>query len=188
MLIFEVILLFLLAGVALTLLAPLLGVPWPALLAVAGTGLAFIPSVPVIPLDPALALALFFSPVLLNAAYDTSPRALRENWRPVGALVVVAVVLTVGAVAVVARQIVPAMPWAAAIALGAIVAPPDAAAATSVLAQVRLPRRLVLILEGESLLNDASVLLIYEAAVQAAYGGVSIWTAPELALAPRAGS
>lgn len=187
MAIFEVILLFLLAGVALTLLAPRLGLPWPAVLAVAGTGLAFIPGVPMMPLDPALALALFFSPVLLDAAYDTSPQALRENWRPVGSLVVVAVVITVAAVALVARAFVPDMPWAAAIALGAIVAPPDAAAATSVLQQVRLPRRLVLILEGESLLNDASVLLIYQAAVQAVSGGVTAWTLPLLALGAMAG-
>ena len=187
MLIFEVILLFLLAGVALSLLAPVLGIPWPTLLALAGTGLAFVPGVPAITLDPDLALTLFFAPVLLDAAYDTSPRVLRENWKPVSSLAVVAVLLTIAAVAVVARTIVPTMPWAAAIALGAIVAPPDAAAATSVLRQVRLPRRLVLILEGESLLNDATVLLIFAASVRAASGGVTIWTLPLLAVAAAGG-
>ena len=176
MLTFEIVLCLLVAGVGLTMLAPRLGLPWPAVLALAGTGLAFIPGVPAVPLDPDLALALFLAPVLLDAAYDTSPHALLKNWRPVGSLVIVAVLLTVGVVAAVARAIVPDMPWAAAIALGAIVAPPDAAAATSVLDQVRLPRRLVLILEGESLLNDACVLLIYRAALDAVHGDVTFWT------------
>ncbi len=182
MLIFEMVLLLLLTGVALTLIAPIFRLPWPAVLALAGTGLAFIPGVPPIPLDPKLALALFFAPVLLNAAYDTSPRSLRDNWRPVGSLVIVAALLTVAGVALVARWIVPELPWAAAIALGAIVAPPDAAAATAVLEQVRLPQRIVLILEGESLLNDATVLLIFEGALQAVAGGVTGWTFPLLAL------
>lgn len=184
---FEIVLFFLLAGVALTLLAPRLGLPWPAVLALAGTGLAFIPGVPSVRLDPDLVLALFFAPVLLDSAYDTSPRALRENWKPVSGLVLIAVVLTVAAVAVVARAIVPDLPWAAAIALGAIVAPPDAAAASAILQQVRLPQRLVLVLEGESLLNDASALLIYGAAVQAVYGGVTLWTFPLLLLAAMGG-
>lgn len=182
MLTFEIILCLLVGGVVLTMLAPKVGLPWPAVLALAGTGLAFVPGVPKLPLDPDLALALFFAPVLLDAAYDTSPRALLKNWRPVGSLVIVAVLLTVGVVALIARTIIPEMPWAAAIALGAIVAPPDAAAATSVLQQVRLPQRLVLILEGESLLNDASVLLIYRVALDAVHGDVTVWTFPILVL------
>ncbi len=79
------------------------------------------------------------------------------------------------------------MPWAAAVALGAIVAPPDAAAAGAVLKQVRLPHRLVVILEGESLLNDASALLIYRFAVGAAAGGITVWALPVLALASLGG-
>ena len=176
MLTFEIVLMLLVAGVALTMVAPRLGLPWPAVLALAGTGLAFIPGVPPVPLDPDLALALFFAPVLLDAAYDTSPRALMQNWRPVGGLVVVAVLLTVAVVALLARAVFPGMPWSAAIVLGAIVAPPDAAAATAVLRQIRLPPRLVLILEGESLLNDASVLLIYRAAIDAAHGQTTLQT------------
>jgi monovalent cation/hydrogen antiporter len=113
--------------------------------------------------------------VLLDAAYDASPRDLRDNWAPVTGLVVVAVGLTTIAVAVVARALMPAMPWAPAIALGAIVAPPDAAAATAVLRQLRPPHRILTILEGESLLNDASALLIYRLAVGAVVaGGFSI--------------
>jgi CPA1 family monovalent cation:H+ antiporter len=105
--------------------------------------------------------------VLLDAAYDASPRDLRDNWAPVTGLVVFAVAFTTIAVALVARALMPGLPWAPAIALGAVVAPPDAAAATAVLRQLRLPHRLRTILEGESLLNDASALLIYRVAVGA---------------------
>src|SRR5262249_38724843 len=108
------------------------------------------------------------APVLLDAAFDTSLRELRENWLPVSALVFFAVATTTAAVAVVARWMVPDLSWSAAIALGAIVAPPDAAAAVAIVRQVNLPYRLQKILEGESLLNDASALLIYRVAVGAA--------------------
>jgi CPA1 family monovalent cation:H+ antiporter len=143
-------------------------------MALGGAVLAFIPGAPRIVLDPELALALFVAPVLLDAAYDTSPRDLRDNWLPLASLVLVAVCLTTAAVAIVARALT-GMPWAAAIALGAIVAPPDAAAATAVLRQVRLPHRIVTILEGESLLNDASALLIYRIAVVAVTAGSISW-------------
>ena len=108
--------------------------------------------------------------MLLDAAYDTSPRDLRANWRPVVSLVLFCVVVTVAAVAIVARVMVPDMPWAAAIALGAIVAPPDATAATSILRLIAPPHRILVVLEGESLLNDASALLIYRVAVGIAMG------------------
>jgi CPA1 family monovalent cation:H+ antiporter len=113
---------------------------------------------------------------LLDAAFDSSPRDLKHNWRPVASLALIAVGLTVAAVAWVAHWMEPALPWAAAVALGAIVAPPDAAAATAVLKQLRLPHRLLVILEGESLFNDASALLIYRmAVVSASAGAVSGW-------------
>jgi CPA1 family monovalent cation:H+ antiporter len=145
-----------------------MGVPYQTLLALAGAAAAFVPGTPAITLEPELALALFVAPVLLDAAFDASPRDLRDNWLPIAALAIVAVGLTV---AVVARLLVPDLPWAAAVALGAIVAPPDASAATTVLNQVRPPHRLLVILEGESLLNDATALLIYRFAVGAAAGG-----------------
>src|SRR6185369_11924163 len=142
---FEWIILILLGSVLLSVLARHIGAPYPALLALGGVVLAFIPGAPRIVLEPELALALFVAPVLLDAAYDTSPRDLKDNWLPVTCLVLVAVGLTTGAVAIVARGLT-GMPWAAAIALGAIVAPPDAAAATAVLRQVNLPHRIVTIL------------------------------------------
>jgi CPA1 family monovalent cation:H+ antiporter len=116
---------------------------------------------------PELALALFVAPVLLDAAFDASPRDLKDNWAPVIGLVVFAVGLTTIAVAWVTRALMPDIPWAAAVTLGAVVAPPDAAAATAVLRQLRPPHRILTILEGESLLNDASALLIYRLAVGA---------------------
>jgi Na+/H+ antiporter len=187
MAVFELVLALLLGGVGLVLLSPRLRVPWPALLALAGAALALLPGIPTVRLDPALALALFVSPVLLDAGYDASPRDLQDNWAPVGSLVLIAVGLTVAAVAIIARFLMPDMPWAAAVALGAIVAPPDAASATAVLREVRLPHRLHVILEGESLLNDAAALLVYRFAVGAAAGGITLWTGPELLLAAGGG-
>jgi monovalent cation/hydrogen antiporter len=165
---FEWIIGLLLGAVVLSTLARQIKVPYPTFLAIGGVLLAFVPSGPSWTLEPDLALALFVAPVLLDAAYDTSLRDLRNNWLPVSTLVFLAVGVTIAVVAVLAHWLVPDMPWAAAIALGAIVAPPDAAAATAILRQVNLPYRILKILEGESLLNDASALLIYRVAVGAA--------------------
>jgi CPA1 family monovalent cation:H+ antiporter len=169
--VFEWIIALLLGAALLSTLARKLGAPYPTFLALGGVLLAFIPGSPTWTLDPHLALTLFVAPVLLDAAYDTSLRDLRRNWRPVAGLVIAAVGTTVAAVAVTAKWLVPEMPWPVAIALGAIVAPPDAAAATAVMRQVRLPHRLLKILEGESLLNDASALLVYRLAIMAAMAG-----------------
>jgi CPA1 family monovalent cation:H+ antiporter len=165
---FEWIIALLLGAVALSALARRIEVPYPTFLAVGGVLLAFVPSGPSWTLEPSLALALFVAPVLLDAAYDTSLRDLRAHWVPVSVLVFLVVGVTTAVVAVLAHWLVPAMPWSAAIALGAIVAPPDAAAATAILRQVNLPHRVLKVLEGESLLNDASALLIYRVAVGAA--------------------
>jgi len=135
--VFEVVIALLLGGAALAALARRFGAPYPALVAFAGAALALVPGAPTIVLDPELALALFVAPVLVDAAFDSSPRDLRVNWRAVTSLALGAVALTIAIVAVVVRQLVPDMPWAAAVALGAIVAPPDAAAATAVLKQLR---------------------------------------------------
>jgi monovalent cation/hydrogen antiporter len=171
MVVFELVIGLLFVGALLSILARRVNVPYPALLALAGAGFALVPDVPSVVLDPELALTLFVAPVLLDAAFDSSPRDLRENWRQITGLALLAVGFTVAAVAVVARACEPGLPWAAAIALGAIVAPPDAAAATAVLKQLKLPHRLLVILEGESLFNDASALLIYRFAVAAAVAG-----------------
>src|SRR6195256_6073910 len=148
----EALLSMVLAAVLLAGLARRVGAPYPVFLALGGVLLAFLPGAPSFTVPPELALALFVAPVLLDAAYDTSLRDLRDNWAPLTGLVIFAVGLTTIAVAVVTRTLMPAMPWAPAIALGAVVAPPDAAAATAVLRQLRPPHRILTILEGESLL------------------------------------
>jgi Na+/H+ antiporter len=163
----ELVLVLLVCSVILTAIARRLGFPAPVLLALGGSALALVPNMPSFQLDPELALALFVAPILLDAAFDTSVRDLRRNWIPVTSLVLVAVGVTTVAVAWIVHLMVPSMPWGAAIALGAIVAPPDAAAASAVLRQLKLPHRILVILEGESLLNDASALLIYRLAIAA---------------------
>lgn len=165
--VFEVVIVLLLGGALLAAVARRIYTPYPALVAIAGAALALLPRMPSLVLDPQLALTLFVAPVLLDAAFDASQRDLRNNWRAIAGLAIGAVILTVIAVAVVAHALVPGLPWAAAIALGAIVAPPDAAAATAVLKQLKPPNRLLVILEGESLFNDASALLIYRFALGA---------------------
>ena len=155
------------AAVILAAAARRVGAPYPVFLAIGGALLAFLPLTSSFTLLPELALALFVAPVLLDAAFDASLRDLRDNWAPVTGLVIFAVGLTTVAVAFVVRILVPEMPWAPAVALGAIVAPPDAVAATAVLRQLRPPHRILTVLEGESLLNDATALLIYRLAVGA---------------------
>jgi CPA1 family monovalent cation:H+ antiporter len=175
--VFEVVIALLLGGVVLAAIARRIGAPYPALVALAGAALALVPGLPMLVLDPELALALFVAPVLVDAAFDASPRDLRANWRPVASLALGAVILTIVLAAVVARALVPDLPWSAAIALGAIVAPPDAAAATAVLKHLRPPHRLLVILEGESLFNDASALLVFRLAVAATVtGAISAWS------------
>src|SRR5262245_31996287 len=118
---FEALLGLLLAALVLAGLARRARVPYPAFLAVGGALLAFVPGAPALAIEPQFALALFVAPVLLDAAFDASPRDLRDNWVPLLNLAVVNVGLTTAAVAWVARALEPGMPWAAAIALGAIV-------------------------------------------------------------------
>src|ERR1700704_6118136 len=153
MILFEWILLLLMAAVVLTMVAERIGVPYPSLLAIAGAGLAFLPFAPSIRIEPDLALALFVAPALLDAAFDTSPRELRRNAVPIASLAVIAVVLTTAAVAFLGWRFA-GLPIAAAIALGAIVAPPDAVAANEVMRHLRIPQRIGPGLRGESLLHD----------------------------------
>ncbi|MDE2577326.1 MAG: sodium:proton antiporter [Hyphomicrobiales bacterium] len=168
MLFFETTIALVAIAVFLALFARRIGAPYPAFLALAGVGLAFIPGAPKIELDADLALALFLAPVLVDSAFDMSLRDLRRDWPTIVSLVIGAVVATTVVVAFIARWFVPQMPWSVAIALGALVAPPDAVAASAVMRFVNPPRRLVTILEGESLFNDASALVIFRGALIAA--------------------
>ena len=134
--------------------------PYPSLLALAGIGVAIIPFLPTILLDPQLALAIFVTPALFDAAYSTSPRELRKHWIPLAILAVAAVIFTMLTVGTVGHFMAH-LTWAAAFTLGAIVSPPDASAVSAVLNRFQLPRRALLILQGESLLNDATALLLF---------------------------
>ena len=183
MALFEWTLVLLLVAVLLTAFSRRIGAPYPSLLALAGAAIAFLPSSPEISIDPELALALFVAPILTDTGFDTSARDLKRNVLPLASLVLVLVALTVAAVAFVGWRW-GGLPIAAAIALGAIVAPPDAVAAAAVLGPLNLPRRIMQILLGESLLNDAPALLIYRFAVAAAAGGLTLARAtPLIALA-----
>ncbi|TCZ58583.1 Na+/H+ antiporter [Roseicella aquatilis] len=164
----EAILALIAACIGFALLARRLAVPYAVILVLGGMGLALVPQVPEIRLDPELALALFLPPLLQASAWRTDWRAFRRSIGPILMLAVGAVLFTALCVAGVARLLLSEMPWSVAIALGAIVAPPDAVAAEAVLQRLRLPRRLVTVLQGESLVNDASALVLYKLAVAAA--------------------
>ena len=167
----EVIIVLFVVVLALTTAAHKLLIPYPILLVIGGLALALVPELPPVHLDPDLVFLVFLPPILWSAAYFTSFREFRANIRPIGFLAVGLVLATTGAVAVVVHAVLPGIGWAEAIVLGAIVSPPDAIAATAIAKRLQIPGRLVTILEGESLVNDATALVLYRAAVAAAVTG-----------------
>jgi Na+/H+ antiporter len=180
---FETLLMLLFVAIVLLQVARRFAVPYPTMLAIAGVIFGLLPWAPHIVIQPELALALFIAPALLDSAFDLPPRELRRHWRPLVALAGVAVVITTAAVAWTGVAMA-GMSIAAAIALGAIVAPPDAAAAAAMLTRFQLPRRMVSVLKGESLLNDGVALLIFAGAVSVVSSeGSSAELIPQLALA-----
>ncbi len=172
----ETVILLLIAVLALVAFARKLVIPYPILLVIGGLILGLIPGVPTLRLDPDIVFLVFLPPILWSAAYFTSWRDFRSNLRPITLLAVGLVLATTAAVAVVAHIWLPGLGWAGAIALGAIVSPPDAVSATAVAKRLGLPRRAVTILEGESLVNDATALILYRAAVMAAVSGTFIFS------------
>ena len=169
---FELVLGLLALVIALHWLALKLNWPPATALLVGGGALAFIPGLPAISLDPELALVLFLPPLLMDGAYYTALGRFRRHLPGILSLAVGAVVFTTLIVGVVVHWILPELPWAACFALGAIVSPPDAVSARAVLKGVHLPRRLEALLEGESLLNDATGLILFRFAVAATLSGV----------------
>ena len=168
----ELVLLFLLVAVAgLTGLAQVLRVPYPILLVVGGSVLGFAPGVPHVELEPDLVLLLFLPPLLFNAAYFASGRELRRYARAISLSAIGLVLLTMCSVAVALRIVVPDLPWAAAFAFGAIVSPTDPLAAITIAQRLGVPRRLISLIEGESLVNDGTALVAYRTAVAVAIGG-----------------
>jgi CPA1 family monovalent cation:H+ antiporter len=167
----ELIIVLFVVVLALTTIAHKLLIPYPILLVIGGLLLSLVPELPPVHLDPDLVFLVFLPPILWSAAYFTSFREFRADIRPIGLLAIGLVIITTGAVAVVVHAALPGIGWPAAVALGAIVSPPDAIAATAIAKRLRLPGRLVTILEGESLVNDAMALVLYRAAVAAAVTG-----------------
>ncbi len=172
-----VLLALLTAGAGLLALAPILRLPYPILLVVGGLALGFVPGIPHLTLDPDVVLVAILPPLLYSAAFFTSLRDLRVNMRPLTLLAVGLVLTTTVSVAAVAHTVV-GLSWPVSFVLGAIVAPTDAVAATAIAARLGLPRRLVALIEGESLINDATALVAYRFAIAAVLtGSFSLWNA-----------
>ena len=154
----------------LSVIARLLGIPYPIVLVLGAIPIGYLPGVPSVELDPDLVLVIFLPPLLYVAAFMSDLRALRANARALSLASIGLVLVTTCAVAVVGHEVI-GLPWAVAFALGAIVSPTDPVAATAIARQLGAPRRLVNVIEGESLVNDASALIAYRVAVAAAVGG-----------------
>ncbi len=174
----ELIIFGLLAAVAaLGAVARVLNVPYPILLVTGGLGFGFVPGMPRIELPPDLVLLIFLPPLLYGAAFFTSVRDLRADLRPIALLSIGLVIVTMLAVATAAHAVV-GLPWPVAFVLGAIVSPSDAVAPATILRQLRVPRRLLTIVEGENLTNDWTALVLYRFAVVAVVtGSFSFWQA-----------
>jgi monovalent cation/hydrogen antiporter len=174
----ELVLLAMLAAItALTALAPALRVPYPILLVIGGLALGFTPGVPELTMPPELVLLVVLPPLLYAAAFFTGLRELRRNVRQISLLAVGLVIATMVAVAVVAH-FATGLSWAASFVLGAVVAPTDPIAATAIARRLGAPRQIVSIIEGESLVNDATALVLYGSAVAAVMtGAFSLWDA-----------
>ena len=171
------------AAMVIAAIAKRFDLPYPLALVVGGLGLSLVPGLPRVQLDSSIVFFLFLPPILGEAAYFTSWRDFWRWRRPILGLAFGLVTVTTLAVAAVCAWLIPGMNWVAGLTLGAIVSPPDAAAATSVMRGLRLPRKIVQILEGESLVNDASALVLYRFSVAAIVTGAFSWTEASLTFA-----
>src|SRR5256714_13535698 len=165
-----IVLLFALVAI-LAVLACRVALPYPIVLVIGGLGLSFVPGLPEVKLNPDTVFYFILPALLYPAALFTSWRDFRRNLRPILLLAIGLVLATMLAVAWVTHFIVPALPWAAAFALGAIVSPPDAVAATAIIRRLGVPHRIQVILEGESLVNDATALVALQFAIAALLTG-----------------
>lgn len=167
----ELVLALLVAVAALATLAHRLGIPYPIVLVLGGLLIGLVPGLPDVQLAPDLVFLLFLPPLLYISAFYTSVRDFRAQARPIMSLAIGLVLATTVVVAVVVHAAIPGLGWAVAFTLGAIVSPPDAVAATAILRRLPVPRDIVTVLEGESLLNDAVGLVAFRVAVLAAVTG-----------------
>src|SRR5438552_10632043 len=166
----ELILICLVAVALLALVARKIRVPYPILLTIGGLILALIPGLPSIRLDPQLVFNLFLPPLIYPAAVFTSWRDFRTNLRPILLLAIVLVLLTMAATACLFHSLV-GLPLAVGFVFGALISPPDAVAALAVTQSLRVPRKIIVILEGESLINDATSFISFRFAVAAVLTG-----------------
>jgi Na+/H+ antiporter len=175
----QLVLLVLIVAVGMLLVvAPALRIPYPILLVVGGVGVGFLPGMPELELPPDLVLVAVLPPLLYAGTFFTSLHDLKLNMRPLGLLAVGLVTATTVVVAVVAHATIDGLDWGSAFVLGAIVSPTDPIAATTIAHRLGIPRRLVTIIEGESLINDGTALVAYRFAVVAVVtGSFSIWQA-----------
>jgi monovalent cation/hydrogen antiporter len=166
------------AGAALLTLAPILRVPYPILLVVGGLALGFVPGIPHVALRPDVVLVAILPPLLYSSAFFTSLRDLKRNVRPLSLLAVALVFVTMLSVATIAHATIAGLSWPICFVLGALVAPTDAVAATAIASRLGIPRRIAMLIEGESLVNDATALVAYGFAVTAVVTGTfSFWHA-----------
>jgi Na+/H+ antiporter len=159
------------AVAALASIARWIAVPYPIIVVLGGLGIGFLPGMPEIELDPDVVLLGFLPPLLYSAAFFADLRALRDDARALSMASIGLVLATMAAVAAASHELIDGLSWPAAFALGAIVAPTDPVAATAIMRRLGAPRRIVNMVEGESLVNDASALVAYRVAVAAAVGG-----------------
>jgi CPA1 family monovalent cation:H+ antiporter len=151
--------------------ARLVGVPYPVFLVLGGLIIGLLPGITPVQLDPDLVLLIFLPPLLYSAAFFTPLRELRRNVAPIGMLAIGLVLATCVAVAVVAHAVIPGLDWPTAFTLGAIVSPTDPVAATAIASRLRVPQRIVTVVEGEGLINDATALVAYKVGVAAVVTG-----------------
>src|SRR5437879_643014 len=167
----ETIVLLLGLVAALVVIAQKINLPYPVVLVLAGLALSFVPRLPEVKLNPDIVFYFFLPPLIYPAALFTSWRDFRRNLRPILLLAIGLVLTTMMGVAWVAHSLIPSIAWAAAFELGAIVSPPDAVAATSVIRRLPVPHQIRVVLEGESLVNDATALVALQFAVVALMTG-----------------
>jgi CPA1 family monovalent cation:H+ antiporter len=163
---------------ALAQVTDLIKVPYPILLVLVGIALGFVPGIPLVSLHPDVVFLIFLPPILFDAAWSTSWPDFKAARRPITLLAIGCVIFTTCAVAWVSHEFIPALGWAEAFVLGAVVSPPDAIAATASTKGLSIPKRIITVLEGESLVNDATGLIAYRYAVAAVVtGSFGLWEA-----------
>ena len=165
----EIIFFMLLSAVLLVGIAQKVHLPYPITLILGGAAISFIPGINNIYFDPNLVLMIFLPPILYYSAFGISFREFQRDWRNIFSLALGLVALTTLVIGMIFKWLFPQFPWALAFAFGAIVSPPDAIAVTSILKRFDIDSRLITLLEGESLINDASAIVIYKIALVGAF-------------------